>query len=244
VIARSSVSRTWLSRTVATAKCVTIPSSPPTTVQPSTRLGRRSAENEMSIPCTNAPGSERISQSRISTFPRRTWIPSSSAPSTTTSSSSTLSAPSTSIPFWPPRTVTLRTVTSSAVITIPPSTTVPSSPSTVCAWSSTSGPWCTPAASRTVGGSTAHARPSTATSVTGAAAASVLPVRPSSPPSSAQLSLHSGSAAWASSCSRSQAPAKKPRAAQSGGISSSARTAAMVSASSSSPSGSASQPGW
>ena len=56
VIARSSVSRTWLSRTVATAKCVTIPSRPPTTVQPSTRLGRRSAENEMSIPCTYAPG--------------------------------------------------------------------------------------------------------------------------------------------------------------------------------------------
>ena len=50
---------------------------------------------------------------------------------------------------------------------MPPRTTAPGSPITVCAWSRTSGPWCTPAASRTVGGSTAQAVPTTASSTSG-----------------------------------------------------------------------------
>ena len=51
VIARSSVPLTWLSRTITIAKWVTMPSRPPVTVQPSTRLGWRSLPKEMSIPC-------------------------------------------------------------------------------------------------------------------------------------------------------------------------------------------------
>ena len=50
---------------------------------------------------------------------------------------------------------------------MPPRTIAPGSPMTVCAWSRTSGPWCSPAASRTVGGSTAHAVPTTASRTTG-----------------------------------------------------------------------------
>ena len=91
VIARSSVPLMWLSRTITIAKWVTMPSSPPVTVQPLDDA-RVEVEAEGDVdPLRVGRGRERIVQSRISTWLRRTLMPSSSAPSTTTSSSSTLS---------------------------------------------------------------------------------------------------------------------------------------------------------
>jgi hypothetical protein len=50
-IARSVVRLTRLPISVAFVEWVTMPSAPPSIVQPSTVLSSRSNENEMSIPC-------------------------------------------------------------------------------------------------------------------------------------------------------------------------------------------------
>ena len=150
VIPRSDVSPTRLCSTSTIDMCVTIPSRTPTIVQRSTMLISLSIENEMSMPCTHGPAGLETVQPSIITLARRTWMPSSSEPTTCTFSSITWCASSMSMPFSPPCTVTSRSVTWSARITMPPLTMPPTS---VCACRITSGP-CTVPCRCTVGGRT------------------------------------------------------------------------------------------
>ena len=87
VIPRSEVSPMRLCSTSTIDMCVTIPSRTPTIVQRSTMLISLSIENEMSMPCTHGPAGLETVQPSIITLARRTWMPSSSEPTTCTFSS-------------------------------------------------------------------------------------------------------------------------------------------------------------
>ncbi len=107
---------------------VVIPCIPPTIVQPSTMLIPMSMLNEMSMPWPILLPSMSMVQFLITMSAERTWMPSSFASCTVTPSRTVPSTFSTSIPFWPPSTVTLRMWTSSCATTIPPFTTAPGDP--------------------------------------------------------------------------------------------------------------------
>ena len=151
VIPRKLVAPMWLCVTSTIVMCVTMPSRTPTIVQPSTIDISLSIENEMSMPCTQGPPGDVILQFSIITELRRTWMPSRLTPTTRTLSSITWCESSTSMPFSPPITVTLRRVTLFARMRMPPLTVPPTS---VCACLITSGPWTVPCR-WTVGGLTA-----------------------------------------------------------------------------------------
>ncbi len=138
----------------------------------------------MSIPCANGPA-ETTAQSLIITCPKRTWMPSSCAPTTRTLSIFTRRALSTSIPFTPPSTVRFRISTPEARTTIPPRTTAPGLPWSTCWCVITIGPWWTPAPSVTTGGRVAKPTAPAARNSAPTKEAADAPVRPSSPPSSA-----------------------------------------------------------
>src|SRR6266545_2049117 len=168
----------------------------------------------MSIPCAQGFSPESMLQLRISTLLRRTWMPSSCAAETNTRSSRTFRASSTSIPFTPPTTATLRIVTSLARTTMPPRTTAPGSPTSVSRSSITSGPRWTPAARWTTGGLIAYAVPAAPERTATTAAASTTPARPSSPPSCAYVRRASGRTACPSTCADAEPARDEHRQAE------------------------------
>ena len=201
--------------------------------------------NEMSMPCVAAPGSERISQSRIVDLAPAGVDPVELRRLDDDAVELDALGVATSIPYSPPRTVTFAdrdvvrrdqdaAADDRALLADDGLGVVEDERPLVHAGRE-------PDRRRLDRPRDARARRASAT---GAAAERPTPARPSSPPSSGQVRRSSGSTACASSCASSQAPAKKRSAGRSGALSSSSRAAASVSPSSSRPSGTATQPGW
>ena len=225
--------------------CETIPSLPPTTRQSSTRLAGSCDANEMSIPCVAAPGRERISQSLDLELALAGVDP-----------VELRRLDDDAVELDALGVADLDPVLAAADGQVPQRDVVRRDRG--CRRGRSRLPRrrrsgrgrgrAAPGARRPRAGRSA-ARPPTRcrarrASATGAAAERPTPARPSSPPSSGHVRWSSGSAACASSCASSQVPAKKRSAGRSGAPSSSSRAAARVSPSSSSPSGTAAQPGW
>src|SRR5258708_12022379 len=81
-IPRRRVWRTRLPISIVCTECVTIPSPPPTTVQPLTSLISMSYANEMSIPCAYGFVPQSTRQLRIETLLWRPWLPPTRPPHT------------------------------------------------------------------------------------------------------------------------------------------------------------------
>ena len=161
-IPRSLVRSNRFVRRSTIAKCVTMPSRRRS--RGSARRGScgSSMANEMSIPCAWSLAGGDIEQSRIVTWLRRDWMPSSSAPETRDVLEHDPSAIADGDPVLAAED---RDALHGHVVGGDDDAAADDCarlPDSRCERSSTSGPWWTPAGRRTIGGCVAHATPSTA----------------------------------------------------------------------------------